>query len=437
MASDHSPGRLNVFQRAMLQWNDLHPYHAVHVLRFRGVPNLEQLREAIANRLAIRGLSDLSLDRQAGTFRYGDAPSPVEVSMVTAGRDPLESLHAKIEQQLNLRFEIDGRFAPFRFFVLREDDSFLLGATYFHPIADAESVAILLRELVTDYVTGQPSTTPPRWVRHPPRHDRLRSLGSKVIGRKLLELPSAIRTMRHSYRPPLRDAADLSNRFRLMRVPPEALNGLTRTARAWGITLHDLLLAVLLKALAPLAPERFRETRRNNISLGTIVNLRRDYGIDCERTFGLFLGSFVVTHSLPEGIALKQLAADLHRQTSNIKRGKLYLATSLELRLATRVITLYSTPRRRTFYHKHHPLWGSITNMNMNKLWPEDAASRPMDYFRAVSTGPATPLVLSVTTLGEHMTIGLTYRPALFTAEQIARVQGELTRQSNRLEECN
>ena len=66
--------------------------------------------------------------------------------------------------------------------------------------------------------------------------------------------------------------------------------------------------------------------------------------------------------------------------------------------------------------------------MNMNNLWPRDHDG-PTDYFRAVSTGPITPLVLSVTTFTGHMNIGLTYRPAVFAMAQINDVLSRLDRQ--------
>ena len=40
--------------------------------------------------------------------------------------------------------------------------------------------------------------------------------------------------------------------------------------------------------------------------------------------------------------------------------------------------------------------------MNLNSLWPGNEAAPTPDYFRAVSTGPVTPLVLSVSTAGDH-----------------------------------
>ena len=53
--------------------------------------------------------------------------------------------------------------------------------------------------------------------------------------------------------------------------------------------------------------------------------------------------------------------------------------------------------------------------MNLNPLWPMKDKEGAVNYFRAVSTGPITPLVLSITTVGDIVNIGVTYKRAVFT----------------------
>ena len=149
------------------------------------------------------------------------------------------------------------------------------------------------------------------------------------------------------------------------------------------------------------------------------MNLRKDLGVDSRRTFGLFLGSFTVTHEVPEGISLRELGAEVERQTSSIKRHKSYLGTPLELTLARFMLRFFSSQRREKFYAKNFPLWGGITNMNVNSLWEPEGGNAPLDYFRGVSTGPVTPLVLSVTTAGDRANIGLSYRTSVFSPTDI------------------
>jgi len=214
----------------------------------------------------------------------------------------------------------------------------------------------------------------------------------------------------------------MNNRLKLLRIGREELRSLILTAKDWRVTVNDLLLALLMKALAPVADDRAKASRRKMLSLGCIVNIRKDLGVDSQRTFGLFLGSFMVTHAVPGGISLNQLARDLREQTLAIKRHRLYLGTPLELSFGRLMISFFSPGRRKKFYQKNYPLWGGITNMNLNSIWPMDEGEAAKDYFRAVSTGPVTPLVLAATTIGDHANIGLTYRTTVFSAAVIEQV---------------
>ena len=138
------------------------------------------------------------------------------------------------------------------------------------------------------------------------------------------------------------------------------VQGLIVTAKTWQVTVNDLLLASLMRSLAPLAGNRAATDRRKNISLGCIVNIRKDLAVDSPRTFGLFLGSFMVTHAVPEGISLQQLASELRDQTSAIKRHRLYLGTPWELALARRLLSFFSPASGRSFIKRTIPFGGAL-----------------------------------------------------------------------------
>jgi hypothetical protein len=242
--------------------------------------------------------------------------------------------------------------------------------------------------------------------------------------RQIAALPAFIRILRTACRPRYRDADDLRNGFTHFVLEPASLGWLRTAGKSWGVTLNDLFLALMLHSLAPLAASR-RQARRRRMAAGCIVNVRKDLGVQ-RGTFGLFLGSFMVAHEVPEGIGLKALAAAIALQTARIKARRLYLATPVQLAFASLALRFFSTKRKRSFYQKHCPLWGGITNMNLNTLWAEQAQGEPLDYLRAVSTGPVTPLVLSVTTVGERVNGGLSYRSTVFSAAEIGQVQSRL-----------
>ena len=247
----------------------------------------------------------------------------------------------------------------------------------------------------------------------------------RLLLRKIIQLPAQISTLRRSFRAKYHDLNDGRNAFKFLSIPPMELRLLLATARAWGVTLNDLFLALLLKCLSPLTTERMRARKRRLLSIGCVVNTRRDLNIDGSRTFGLFLGSFVVSHEVPEGMSLIEIAKAVQRQTSQFKRTKLYLGAALEMTVARWLLSFFSTERRKKLYQKNYPLWGGITNMNLNFLWAQPEGKPAVDYFRAVSTGPVTPLVLSITTVGNKANIGLTYRTTVFSAAAIDSLKSD------------
>src|SRR5882672_7323578 len=127
-------GRLNSFQRSMLQWYDLHPYNAVHVVRIAGTLDLERLRFAVDGSLERLGLTNLRLNPDRAAFAYGGGPTSSEIKVIDQGKGVHQELELEITRQINTPFESRASFNPFRFFVVPERDVFSLGLVYFHPV---------------------------------------------------------------------------------------------------------------------------------------------------------------------------------------------------------------------------------------------------------------------------------------------------------------
>lgn len=412
-------GRLNSFQKTMLQWNDLQPYNAVHVARVAGPLDPERLERILQGRLAAGKLRGFTLDRDRGGFRWDDDPAAVEIKHLAGEAGPEPLLGQEVERQLNTPFPSEGRCVPFRFFVLPLASGFFLGLAYFHVVADAEAVVHLMRQLIADYLADAGAKDVHAGGLHPGGANGEPGRSPLLLARRIATLPQRLRDLRRSCRPPCRDAQDLTNRLAMFRLSVDDFQALKSAAKAWEVTVNDLCLALLLKGLAALAPEGRRASRRSALSVGCIVNTRNDLGVDGERSFGLFLGSFVVTHDVPEGIAMRDLARAVRARTRRIKQQRLYLGGRFELAFARLLCSWLSPERRRRFYLKHHPLWGGITNLNLNRLWNVAETTAPADYFRAVSTGPAVPLVLSITTLRDLVNLTFTYRSSVFEPIQV------------------
>jgi len=408
----------------MLQWNELHPYNAVHVVRIPAAFDPKRLARAVNGTLAILGLTGLTLDRAHGTYEYRGGPVTCEIKTLDPGDGP-HGVYDEIERQLNTPFIQGWSFNPFRFFAVPGTDGFSLGLVYFHALADAEAIVRLLRDLVKAYLTeglngGSPQSAPPEL--YPRYRDGMLARPGLLAG-KIAALPVHIWNMRKTCRMVCRDVQDLSNGFTFFTLDAADLNALITTAKTWDVKLNDLFLALLIKNLSPFTPWRLRDPKRRNISVGCVVNLRKELGVEDRRTFGLFLGSWLVTHGLPAGTSLMELAKDIRRRTKEIKRRRLYLTPSLDMILACLMLPRFSRERQTEVYRKNYPLWGGITNLNLNPLWDRPPGETPPDYFRAVSTGPVTPLVLSVTTAGDNVNLGVTHRLAFYSKPDMVRLK--------------
>ena len=425
------PGRFNTFQRTMLLWDEMHAYNAVHVARVPAVLDAERLRRTLVRVLEERGLTGLRIDAKGRAFEFCGGSASVELTVCDGGADAREALRAEMERQINVRFDRRAGFTPFRFFAVPHDeggDSFWLGTVYFHAIADAEPIVRLVCEFVADYAADDALARRGRWDVHAATAGRgvwraghwLRAL------RKLLAVPSQFRAMRTAIRPDGTDRGDFGNGAELFTLGSGELAALIAAGKKLDVTVNDLLLALLMHSLAPLC-EAGRRAGRDRISLGCIVNARRDLGIAGDDSFGLALGGFSVTCGIAEAAGIAQLARSIAGQTRRFKRGGLYLANESEMRLVLRLMSLFSTNQRRRFYPKNYPLWGGLTNMNLTRLPVEPAAVQPSDYLRTVSTGPVTPLVLSVTTFGKGVNIAMSYRTSVFSQPDVAAVCARFT----------
>lgn len=416
----------------MLQWNDLHPYNAVHVVRIRGDFRAPALQAAVEAVLNIYGIGTLELNRDKGTFHYQCNHISCAPAAIAVGENPQETLRAEIDRQLNTPFPKQGPFSPFRFFVVPEPSSFSLGCAYFHPAADAVSIVYLLKAMAECYQNVEAPRSARAIALYPASRDRLILRHPALLFRKVVASYLTARNLRRSLRPPSRDPQNTYNHCDFFSLPADSLSRLTHVAKSHDVTLNDLFLAALLLIVAPFASRRVRSPKRRWLSAGCIVNLRGDLELD-SRTFGLFLGSFTITHEVPEGITLLQLARAIRVQTAAVKKHRLFLGTAIEMTFARALLSFFSTERRKKLYQKHYPLWGGITNMNLNSLW-QQAGDKPVDYFRAVSTGPVTPLVLSITTVNDKMNVSITSRANVFSKTDMEQLKQAFLHTMNQLE---
>ncbi len=409
-------GRLNEFQRTMLQWSSLHPYNAVHVARVAPALDPSRFSRAVTHVLGETGLTHYAVDGRSGSYRYGGGDAGVEVPVLDGGADPLATVHREMEQWLNEPFPREGEFQPFRFFLVQGQGESFAGLAYFHVAADAESVGRLLSEVLAASFDALPQ--PLRDAELGTRRASRTPAGSAWgWGKRLGAAYRKFQRMRRSYRSPDCPVNEFRNAWFARAFDEEETASALSLARRHGATVNDLCLAALLKAVIPATSGRF-EKKRQHLSAGCVVNLRRDLPPKRRRDFGLFLGSFSVTHAAPVDVALAELVASVHAQTEAVKRDRLYLASRLEFRLNRFLFARQPIEKQRNFYRKAYPVWGSITNFKMDRIG-EGTDWRATDYYRAVSAGPALPFVIGVTGYGGRLNFGFTYRPDVISGETV------------------
>lgn len=412
--------KLNTFQRTVLMWNDMHPYNAVHVVKISRGLDPAQLKSVIDSCLEACGLTNLVIDRNTKEYQYNGGKSDVAVEIIR-GEEGGDALAGEIRRQLDSPFDLNGEMNPFRFFAIEEDDAFYLGLVYFHIIAGADSIIVLLKSMMKKYTEGERSGPYPVFDLYPDSRCRVPGRSGYVV-KWLASLPRNIALLRRSCRPDFDNLLCYDTGFELHSFGPEDYAVLVSASRKWGVTLNDLFLAMLLKALSPLAVRRLEAKRRKDITVASIVNIRKDLAFNDPRIFGVFLGYFNVSHPVPGGVDLKTVSEAVHAETETIKKNRLYLWTLVEMRMALFLFPYFFSKKKNNFYSKYHPVWGGITNLNLNTFWQQADGKPPEFYLRAVSAGSATPLVLSFTTVHDNISVGISYKETVFSKEDIRTI---------------
>jgi hypothetical protein len=425
----------NFFQRMMLRWRELHPYNPVHVVRVPVALDPERLRDGIAECLEALGLTGLAVDQTHWRYRFEGGPAKVELSVLAAGDDTPGLLVHTIEREFNRPFEAAAHEQPFRFIAIDEGTAFHLLLVYDHYVASGDSMAKLLTHLACSLAAPDAALAPLALA--------CRSSGYRAallrhpgwVLKALLGLPRMVADARHAWRVRHARIDDGRNAYHYLHVDAARTQALRAAAKAWGVTFNDLITACLLQALSPLAAQRRDATRRNRLAVASILNMRRDLRPDERDAVSPFLAAFRVSHPVPEGIALRQLAQDVQRQTVRIKRHHLYLQSLLALGMSALLWPMLTPAQRHGFYPKHFAVWAGITSLDLNALWAAQGTggTAGLDYLRAVPTGPLCPLVLAVTRVHDELHLGLAYRTSAFSREAVEALAAALLHQADAL----
>jgi hypothetical protein len=410
-------GRLNTFQKVMLQWSDLHPYNAVHIYKIAGSLRAGALNEAIASAFQFHGLGVVRLSHDGQSFRHEPGGQPA-VEVPVASDDPEVSLNDYCSSALNRPFERPASH-PFRFAAISAGpQSHYVILSYDHWIADSYAARLVLRSILSRYLplAGREKSSPlelyPATYRDVFR-GRLRS-GELAA--------AAFRTMRQwnrnrsAWRVACWSNTQWDVGYRQYAVIPGTVARLREFAGANGATVHDVLLAAFGKALAEVMPAR---GRRHGLALGSIVDMRNIADHDLGRSMGAYLGYYLVRNDADRRMGLDEATRQMAARTRPIKARHRYMDSVVNMQFINTVWPWLSAVARQHFMRKTLPMSGGISNVVVRDAWMNENRNLILDYRRGVSTGPNVPIVLSPTTFGDHLNVGVSYRLAGFSRTKI------------------
>jgi len=410
-------GQLNAFQKVMLQWSSLHPYNASHVCKIAGPLRAGDLVKSVETAFRRHGLGIAHLSADNQTFRHETEIGP-DVELLAGGDNPDGIVTEHLGQALNRSYE-RPTMRPFRFAAIDAGpQSHYVVLAYDHWIADAHAARLILRSVFSQYLP----------LAIPEGQDQLELYPGtyrEVFRRRLRGGPLALAALRavgqwnrnrSAWRVACWSNTHWEIDYRLYHTIPGTVARLREFARANEATVNDVLLAAFGRALAEVMPSR---GRKNGLALGSIVDTRGIADEDLSRALGAFLGYYLVRSEPAAAQGLDEASRQIAARTRPIKAQHRYLDSLVNMQFINTVWPWLSTTARRHFMRKSLPMSGGMSNVVVRDAWMNDHRDVILDYHRGAGTGPNMPIVLSPTTFGDDLNVGVSYRIAGFSRAKI------------------
>ena len=77
-------------------------------------------------------------------------------------------------------------------------------------------------------------------------------------------------------------------------------------------------------------------------------------------------------------------------------------------------------------YAKSYPVGAGVSSLNVNALWHSADGSGAPRYIRGVPTGPASPIAVAISTSGDSLCAGVTYRTTAVGPDAIHQLEAHI-----------
>jgi hypothetical protein len=411
---------LNPFQTAMLLWEDSHPYNAAHVVRVRGPADVAAWRRAVEAAAGRAGLGRLVIDRARASCSLEPA-GPIEVRTIERGKAPaVEALWEAVRADMNAPFP-GGPHHPVRWSIVDDSGSgsHYLAAVYRHVAADATSMGAIIGDAVRAHAGLGPRAAGAAVLdagagaaRAAPR-GRLRALAraARVYFR-----------LRRAHRMRLRKDAGEDTGFIVVDPAGGLLRRLSAAAKERGATVNDAFLAALASALAAATPERRARPARRALGIGIAAALRAEPDRDGDLPPGVRVGQAVIVIGEPDEPRLDVLLERVAALARAEKDGGAFTATPWSLLALSRLKRWLPRQGARAWYRKVYPIAAGISNVR----WRADAFGGErggvLAHHRILPPGPALPLAVAPTTLGESLTFSFSHHLGSLAEDEVKTI---------------
>lgn len=406
--------KLNFFQQLMLRWSQELPYNAIHVTSIQGHIHIENWQYAIGEILNQVGIGIPHI--QNNTHVQFQALKSVTIHM------PQVLLKDYLPQELNYRFQVDE--CPLRFFIIPYDnESYYFGMTYNHWLADAYAIRKLLQHMIAKYHGSKIEKT---LTLQAPEFVSLfrKQLGWSLNTLWLREMLRGIQLFFRAHRLHLTDKKNFDSQYVLRTLSCDTIKKLKFYSQEKKVSVNDIFIAILAQIMGKIsASSRYQKKsiRRNRIAISTIADIRHAANQSLDNVMGQYLSSYTVVLATPEQDSIENLIEKVKHSTYPLKKKS--RMTRSHYNFAAAVKLWDQNPKRRTqLFYKYAPIYAGISNIHVREEWHEPAI---LDYWRVSPTGPLAPIVFSLTTFQEKLTVCLAYRCSALSkqaAEEVCRM---------------
>lgn len=413
-----SAQELNIFQRVMLMWEEIHSYNAAHALRIEGRADRERLQDAIDQTCRARGIGDVMVDPSERILIWSP-PSAIKCEGVDDPPGQGDSLARLLAEGLNTPFK-HGPSSPFRWSILEEPrgDGHLVVLVYRHVVADGRSIERFLGEVMRRYTmpAANQDAGPAREVSRVPANLPT-AWGGRVRG--FLRSAWLTQRIRRGFSFPERETVDNSIHVVLRSAEPGLAAGIAAACRRFGIGVTDLFLAALASAIVESPAYRSLGDNAPGFGLGTVVSDRSAHPVNGVRQLGVRLHNLVVMINRPRS-GFDNVLRDIAAQTSWYKMRPRAVETvsTIRIRWAKHVWPRLGIRNERASYRKYFPICAGVSPVRVDADRFGPAAPAVGRYIRAVPTGPTAPVVVAPTIFGDRLEFSLTAMKACLTPAQ-------------------